>query len=196
MRETFDKLAVQGVDGKLQHILDEVESLPALPATVRVTTNRPAAAAKELLESACVAGAPVDVEDLARRSGVHVVRCDFTDALSGLKMELASGAVIVVNATRHPVRQRFTIGHELGHYLLAHHDVFHVDLGPSAEHGNPPGYDWRHERAANEFAAGLLMPATVVYESYGSTISTAELADQFEVSQLAMGYRLAALGLR
>lgn len=196
LRATADRLDMQDLDFELQHVLDEVESLPPLSAEIRVTATRPAVAAKEVLQQAHISHAPVDVEDLAHKSGVYVVRRNFTDALSGLIMEFPGGAAIAVNHSQHPVRQRFTIGHELGHYFLAHHDVFHIDLGPNAEHGNPPGYDWRHERAANEFAAELLMPGNLINEAFAHTDSVVELANLFQVSQLAMGYRLAGLGLR
>ncbi|HTU78400.1 MAG TPA: ImmA/IrrE family metallo-endopeptidase [Solirubrobacteraceae bacterium] len=72
------------------------------------------------------------------------------------------GAVIGINADHPETRQRFTMAHELGHYLLRHHeraeayeDRFHLDLAENT----PPGFDWRAERAANDFAADLLMPA-------------------------------------
>jgi hypothetical protein len=56
---------------------------------------------------------------------------------------LDEGAVIGVNDVQSEYRQRFTIGHELGHYLLDHHERFHIDLGPHVQHGDPPGYDWQ-----------------------------------------------------
>lgn len=40
------------------------------------------------------------------------------------------------------------------------------------------------------------MPARMIYQRYDGSQSTAELADEFCVSPLAMGYRLANLGLR
>ena len=83
-----------------------------------------------------------------------------------------------------------------GHYLLNHHDRFHIDLGPNAEHGDPPGYDWQSERAADQFAANLLMPSTLVHEAYAEDDSTAPLAHRFKVSESAMGYRLIEFGLR
>lgn len=196
LRAATDRLDRDDLNQVLQQLLDEMEALPPLAKTIRVTAMRPVGAAKEVLHQAGAIEAPIDVEALAERAGARVVRRHFDDALSGLIMEFAGGAAIAVNAEHPDVRQRFTIGHELGHYLLAHHDLFHVDLGPSAEHGTPPGYDWRHERAANEFAAELLMPAAVVYPWFSRTDSVSELAHQFGVSQLAMGYRLANLGLR
>ena len=196
LRATTDRLDRGDLYDALRPLLDEMESMAPLPMEIHVLATRPVAAAKEMLDQAGVTSTPVDVVDLARRSGVRVVRGRFDDALSGLIMEFAGGAAIAVNSEHSGARQRFTIGHELGHWVLAHHDVFHIDLGPSAEHGTPPGYDWRHERAANDFAAELLMPAVLVHEAFTRTTSVAELAREFDVSQLAMGYRLANLGLR
>jgi hypothetical protein len=71
-----------------------------------------------------------------------------------------------------------------------------VELDRGRESGTPPGYDWVSERAANDFAAELLMPARMIFEQYDGSQSAADLADLFCVSQLAMGYRLANLGLR
>ena len=63
----------------------------------------------------------------------------------------------------HPyVQQRFTIAHELGHHLLEHRDRFYVDLSANPQDGDPPEYQSRHERDANEFAADVLMPAALL----------------------------------
>jgi Zn-dependent peptidase ImmA (M78 family) len=51
-------------------------------------------------------------------------------------------------------------------------------------------------RAANQFSANLLMPSALVHEAYAENDSTTQLAQRFEVSELAMGYRLIDLGLR
>jgi Zn-dependent peptidase ImmA (M78 family) len=79
--------------------------------------------------------------------------------------------------------------------LLRHHDRFHVDLSASTEVGEPPGYNWLHEREANEFAADLLMPAAMVRRHAGAVASPRDLAEAFEVSPIAMSYRLQNLGL-
>ena len=85
---------------------------------------------------------------------------------------------------------------KLGHHLLRHADGFHLDLGgdlaPNVTGGHP-GYDWRSERAANEFAANLLMPASMVKKAVASTTNVATLASRFGVSPAAMGFRLKAL---
>lgn len=121
-----------------------------------------------------------------------------TDALSGFALNQDGGPVIAVNRGQSRGRQRFTVAHELGHLLLSHHADFHIDLISSVAAGEPPGFDWRHERAANTFAASLLMPAGMVRDDWlAADQNAAELATRrYQVSQEAMGIRLAVLGLR
>lgn len=110
----------------------------------------------------------------------------------GILIELIDGALIAVNADHVETRQRFTIAHELGHHLLGHTERFHLDLSD----GSPAEYNYRLERAANEFAADLLMPRRLVTQAFSLDQRTGALAGLFEVSEVAMGYRLLNLGLR
>jgi Zn-dependent peptidase ImmA (M78 family)/transcriptional regulator with XRE-family HTH domain len=197
LRATAERLDRAELDRALQGLVDDAERNPAPPAEFRISPSRgPAGAARELLQKAGAVNPPVDVEKLARRCGVRVLRRAFEDDLSGLVIVLDDGAIIGVNEQQSKVRQRFTIAHELAHYVLGHHDRFHIDLGPSPEHGDPPGYDWRSERAANEFAAELLMPTGMMLEASRQSSSVPQLARTFKVSELAMGYRLVNLQLR
>jgi len=82
--------------------------------------------------------------------------------------EFLGWAAIGVNKKHSAVRQRFTIAHELG----------------------------QSERGANDFAAELLMPSDFVRPAFEKSPSVSALAPTFEVSELAMGYRLLNLGLR
>jgi len=129
---------------------------------------------------------------VAARCGVLVIAKAFPDPLSGLLMEVDGGAVIGVNAAHAAVRRRFTIAHELGHHLLAHSNRFHLDVGD----GGPPGQDYASERAANDFAAEILMPRRLVAAAIGEAVDTPALARAFDVSEIAMGYRLVNLGYR
>lgn len=129
---------------------------------------------------------------MAARCGVLVLTHSFPDALSGLVIELDAGAIIGVNAQHAHVRQRFTTAHELGHHLLGHADRFHIDVTD----GHQPGYDYRSERAANDFAAELLMPRRILAREFNLDDRPRILANAFEVSEIAMGYRLVNLGLR
>ena len=196
LRATAEQLDRADLDVALQQMLDEAEDLVPPIRAIRVTSSRPQRAVRELLDQFGKAILPIPVERVAEACGARVLRREFEDALSGLLIALDGWAVIAVNAAHPMTRQRFTIGHELGHYLLNHHDRFHIDLGPADAHGTPPGYDWQAERAANDFAAELLMPGDLVSAQFEHTSQVPALARTFGVSPLAMSYRLVSLGLR
>ncbi len=107
-------------------------------------------------------------------------------------------AIIVVNKCSPAKRQRFTLAHELGHYLLHKTPgsaIFHRDERSSQ------GTD-RVEVDANAFAAELLMPADEV-RAQAAELGvdlleddlTRQLADVFDVSIQAMSIRLQQLGI-
>jgi transcriptional regulator with XRE-family HTH domain len=200
LRAVAARLDASELEDQLDAFVERAEKLPALQAKVRVAADRPLRAAQELLARGDVEGArvepPIDVEALAELCGVRVVHHRFSKELSGLFIATDDGAVIGANKAQVANRQRFTIAHELAHFLLRHHDRFHIDLGLGPEDGNAPFHDWQLEREANDFAAHLLMPATVVRERFKRSSSVPELAADFGVSELAMGYRLLDLGLR
>jgi Zn-dependent peptidase ImmA (M78 family)/DNA-binding XRE family transcriptional regulator len=196
LRATAAQLDLGELDSALQGFLDQVEAMAPPIKTVEISARRPALAAQELVKGSGASEPPIDVKALAEECGVLVLPYKFDDDLSGLVVELDGGAAIGVNEDQARVRQRFTIAHELGHYLMGHHERFHIDLGRGESDGTPPGYDWMSERAANDFAADLLMPAWMIQRLDNGARSASELADLFDVSGLAMGYRLANLGLR
>jgi len=196
LRATAEQLDRADLDVALQRLLDKAERLEPPARTLRVTSSRPQRAAREILDQLGRTDLPIPVERVAEACGARVLCAEFEDALSGLLIALDGWVVIGVNETHAMTRQRFTIGHELGHYLLNHHDRFHIDLGPADAHGTPPGYDWQSERAANDFAAELLMPADLVRAELDRTTQVPALARSFGVSPLAMSYRLVNLGMR
>ena len=195
LRAVADQLERGSLAASLESFVDEAERLPRGARQAWATAENPVEAATQLLEELGVTKPPVDVDAVARMCGIPVLRFEFDDALSGLVVDTTQGPVIGINEDHHPVRQRFSIAHELGHVMLCHIDSFHVDLGSTDEDGEPPGYNWRHERAANDFAANLLMPGTMLKRAFGKTPGVAGLATTFEVSELAMGFRLRNLGL-
>jgi Zn-dependent peptidase ImmA (M78 family) len=100
--------------------------------------------------------------------------------------------LVVINAAESPVRRRFTLAHELGHWVCqclegAEAPVFcrHQDVSMTA--------DRALEREANVFAADLLMPAGAVAELHAEAPQS--LADRLAVSGPALGWRLYNLGL-
>lgn len=181
---------------ELDEVLDAAEEIAPPAPEWSIEAVEPAAAADEILTHADTRTPPVAIEKMAARCGVRLVARRLPPGLSGAIIELEDGPVIAVNSDQFVGRQRFTIAHELGHHLLRHHDRFHIDLADPSAVGEPPGYNWRHEREANEFAAGVLMPAALVRRSVDETADARALADTFEVSPLAMTYRLRNLGIR
>lgn len=95
-------------------------------------------------------------------------------------------------------RQRFTIAHELGHYVLDHHAIIgdqHTDAYISYGEGNQEPTQSKlelAEREANRFAGMLLIPPDELDAQITrlETIDLLSLADLFDVSAPAMRVHL------
>jgi len=103
--------------------------------------------------------------------------------------------VLWVNGTHAPVRQRFTLAHELGHLRCGHDGAIPVEtfttLGGKATDSR--------EVQANAFAAELLAPVAGVVAMVDGTEPGLEevvrLAATFGISTIAALYRLNSLGI-
>lgn len=107
----------------------------------------------------------------------------------------ASGSILLAKGQR-PERRRFSIGHELGHFLIPSHrphpgrpfecSIDDFNLLNSKDQNRRR----RIEAEANRFAAQLLMPPSRVRKAIGHSGSTLEslvaLAKDFAVSKEAM----------
>ena len=104
--------------------------------------------------------------------------------------------VIYYNPDHHENRQRFTIAHELAHYLLGHLDDNHRMYRDTSKNFSSDIYDPK-EVAANKAAAAILMPEKKIKDLIFNKKITSikELAKIMKVSELAMKYRLQNLGL-
>jgi Zn-dependent peptidase ImmA (M78 family)/DNA-binding XRE family transcriptional regulator len=192
LRAETQRLAWGELDWAVDNMLDSAEREEIPLRRLEIRSRQPAHAANELVEVAGIKGPPVDVSWLAEMCGVLVLRRPFPDPLSGLILEQPEGAVIGINSEHARVRQRFSTAHELGHHLLRHGETFHIDVSETPR----PDQDYEIERAANDFAAELLMPRRFVSRAFADEQSTPMLARTFDVSEIAMGYRLVNLGLR
>jgi len=160
--------------------------------------------AEQVLRETNVQGAPIDVIKIAERLGVSVIAQPLEDAISGMLVVRNEHAAIGVNEDHHAHRQRFTIAHELGHYLL-HRDTAKLFVDSTLtfyrDSSSADGV-YQQEIEANAFAAALLMPAAVLEKALdGHEIDLYDertvwkLATTFGVSQQALTIRLVKLGL-
>jgi Zn-dependent peptidase ImmA (M78 family) len=138
----------------------------------------------------------IDVHAIAQHMGVNVVTHEFSENISGVFFRKDDNLHLGVNSQHHKHRQRFTIAHEIGHYLLHSNQMLHYDR-PEVEtmHFRADNISNLNEIEANHFAAELLMPEERVRELIDSDVTLIqELADRFNVSEDAMRYRLINLG--
>ena len=98
---------------------------------------------------------------------------------------------ICINSLHNKKRQRFTLAHELGHYIL--HKEKNSEFRDTVLFRNEVLDSMEYN--ANEFAGELLMPENTLrtYINNG-TRNIGELADVFGVSASAMKYRIVSLG--
>lgn len=141
-------------------------------------------------------GAPVRLSAIANALGVRVVATTLPSGISGEirpDPDNAGQFVIKVNRNDSARRQRFTVAHEIGHYLL-HRDQIGDGITDDVLYRSE--LSDRREAQANRMAADLLMPQRLVDEwldraralKVDNVVSF--LADKFNVSEAAMKIRL------
>lgn len=109
--------------------------------------------------------APVPIEDLARQLDIKEIREVETDAFVGALItdEGRSDGFVLVQKGLHRVRRRFTIGHEVGHFLMTSHKVPPEGFKCSSDDmrrwaDKSAGGLHKMEVEANEFSSLILMP--------------------------------------
>lgn len=163
----------------------------------------PIRSAEKLIEKYEIDKPAVPVERIAKREGARVQYGPLDKELSGMFFIKDDIPIIGVNSLHHPNRQRFTIGHELGHMML-HRDMLesgmvHVDKefailrrDALAESGTD-----QIEIEANRFSANLLVPDALLDAVIGDNLRMADseqeieaLAKKFKVSAMTLQFRL------
>lgn len=148
----------------------------------------------QINENSCDSPA-VDLERVAKELNIVIIPYSFPEEISGVFFKKDGKQVLGVNQDEHENRRRFTIAHEIGHYLLHPASLLHYDR-PEVVHFRSKNVLGPEEREANFFAAELLMPEELLRKCIDNGItSVSELASQFKVSKEAMSYRLANLNL-
>ncbi|MFW8634040.1 ImmA/IrrE family metallo-endopeptidase [Cribrihabitans pelagius] len=142
---------------------------------------------------------PVRIAAIARALGLEVKSATLRPRISGQIQPSAdspSGYRIRVNRHEAKTRQRFTIAHEIAHYLL-HRDFIGDGIEDTILYRSTLSDPRKAE--ANRMAAQLLMPESSILKAlrrHGGRATTkvaAIMAEEFNVSEAAIGIRI---GLR
>lgn len=151
--------------------------------------------ARQLLDSARVTHVPVNVHALAQLLGFDVIPFPFPPTIHGVTFIEGDVRSIGVNQHQPVTRQRFSIAHEIGHFLSGHISFDDEELHVEESQGWFDPYN-RQEREANQFAAELLMPSEYLHgdvTQYG--LDAPRLAKRYQVSEQAMWIQLIDLEL-
>jgi len=136
----------------------------------------------------------------ANKYGINVIADTFTppklnDGENGMIIKENDKINIYVTPNDMLERQRFTIAHELGHYVCGHLDDNTVMFRDSNKSYSKDNFDIK-EYEANNYAAELLMPSSkidfLIKDKKLTTIQ--EVAEALIVSYTAMSIRLKNLG--
>ncbi|HJP81451.1 MAG TPA: ImmA/IrrE family metallo-endopeptidase [Candidatus Saccharimonadales bacterium] len=151
---------------------------------------------------------PVHVGKLAEELGLTVISTtDLPSGMSGSISKEDERYIIYVNSGQSMRRQRFTIAHEIGHFLQ-HRDFLDTAdeiLNPAKKImlGRPDSgsrapvdtIERQREYEADNFAGELLMPKEIFEDIWLKAESLKDVADYFNVSAMAANVRAALLGL-
>lgn len=103
---------------------------------------------------------PVPIEQLARDVGIVEFKALEADRFEGALLTDAekNNGVILMKAGAREERRRFTIGHELGHFLMPSHKGNRQCTASDLWENRRDNIRQRQETEANRFSAGILMP--------------------------------------
>ena len=160
--------------------------------------------AEQFCEENQINAYPVGIIELCQKKGITVFEEYLERDVSGFIIinksacytKYKTGQLIVVNASDSARRRRFTVAHELAHYILHRKDdgslYAHRDVGQSGS----------IEHEANLFAAAILMPEELVRDSLSYvgkslpfSIKAECVSRDFAVSLDAARVRLKQLGI-
>jgi Zn-dependent peptidase ImmA (M78 family) len=122
---------------------------------------------------------PVPVIEIAHWTGFEIMFLEGLDAKHSAIVDLES-KIIGINQDHHVHRQRFSIGHELGHLYLQH----------------PPEDDCEedetgvYDKEADEFSAELLVPLSLLNKALREISNINELSRLFLVSPSALTIKI------
>lgn len=144
---------------------------------------------------------PVPLGKIAKTLGVQVFLSKLEPGISGLIRKEGGKFVIKINMYEARSRQRFTLAHELAHFLL-HQDILNKDGEIRDSIMYRSGNSDKVEYQANSLAAELIMPdnhikSDLEYLRNNCNEETFDMiASKWEVSNQALRVKLTSLSSR
>lgn len=147
-------------------------------------------------------GPPVNIEGIIRALGLELdKKAELDPEISGQIERVGDKYKISANVTDGYFRKRFTMAHELGHYIY-HSDLLGEGADDDRKYRSVPDGKFyntaikkREETEANRFAASLLMPANLIRQEWARNPDVGVMVEKFKVSEPAMLIRLRGLDL-
>ena len=153
--------------------------------------------ATEIREMFGLKETPTQIANILNKVGFKIYSLEMDETLSGrigianeFKEILGSKKILQINSKDNRGHQRFTMAHELGHYIFDYdgHNRYANAYSLAEDDVNSPG-----EIRVNRFAAALLMPKNIFVDKYTArkTLGLDEvsicksLAEEFEVAETA-----------
>jgi Zn-dependent peptidase ImmA (M78 family) len=149
--------------------------------------------AQNVLRMFGITAPPVDVERIAAELGFLVIPYDFPDDTAAVLFIEEGVKAIGVNRLHAHAQTRFSIAHELGHYLSGHEDFHHDSRLLVDRRTRRGGVQAQQEREADRFAAELLMPEVLLRADLagaGGRIDAPALARRYGVTEQALWIQL------
>lgn len=133
---------------------------------------------------------PVDIISMARELDLELYNINTSENISGAILKDNNRYIIYVKSSDSNNRKRFTIAHEISHFLL-HKDI--IDKNSITDNAMyRSNLSNTYERQANKLASEILIPIKklreLLFKRYIRNIN--ELANIFEVSKESMEIRL------
>lgn len=186
--ERFDALEALGLHADVPQF-----SRPELgKTTVQQAQNLADQALQMLGEPISTRSTPEVIEAVEQRLGITVVMADLPNGCDGLSYQDGEFRIIVLATTRQFARQRFTLGHEIGHILWGDATEVIEDYGS----GQGSRGDEKSERRADVFASVFLASENDIRAFLGGDEVEEkfdELCWAFRMTPDAMSRRLEAL---
>jgi Zn-dependent peptidase ImmA (M78 family) len=141
----------------------------------------------------------LQIEELCKKLNLKCFVADFDDNISGaiIKDENRDTYSIYANRKHPRNRRRFTLAHEIGHYISYKKDSYSREELNAKGRFEDQAISYRKDGAASDgeteanlIAAELLMPKNLVYELVEKGMTPEEMAEKFYVSISAMTIRL------